>query len=522
MPPIASVDRNRWSDAGQRCDTPGTAPGNHRRGTVSTIDRRQFLQRAIAAGAGAAVIPSTMVAAQPATPGASPYGDLATEPDENGLLLPEGFTSRIVAIGGETVEGTDYAWHAFPDGAATFPTDDGGWIYACNSEVTAVIAPDQGGVSAIRFDADGQVVDAYRILENSTSNCAGGPTPWGTWMSCEEPIDKRGRLWECDPMGEKEAVAHEAMGLWNREAAAVDPEAEVVYMTEDDPAGLLYRYTPTAYPDLSAGTVEAAVVADDGAVTWAEVPDPSAKSKPTKTQVEGATTFNGGEGIWYDRGSIYFTSKGDNKVHHIDLASQQYEVIWDADAVADGVEGAVLSGVDNISADPATGDLFVAEDGGNMEVVLISADGTVAPFARVAEDPTGSEITGPCLSPDRSRLYFSSQRGPSKKMLKEVIPGSTFDTRNAGITYEITGPFRAAEPDPEAATTTLAKANPSGSGSGSSGSSDSKDESTSAPVVIGGIALVAAAGVGATIALRRRRSGPSDLEPTDDPSSTDA
>ncbi|MGN6695519.1 MAG: alkaline phosphatase PhoX [Aquihabitans sp.] len=474
---------------------------------MQPIDRRQFLQRAIAAGAGAAVIPSTMVAAQQATPGASPYGELATEPDENGLLLPEGFTSRIVAVGGDTVEGTDYTWHAFPDGAATFPTDDGGWIYTCNSEVTAAFAPDQGGVSAIRFDADGTVTDAYRILEGSTSNCAGGLTPWGTWMSCEEPIDKRGRLWECDPTGEKEAVAHEAMGLWNREAAAVDPEGEIVYMTEDAPDGLLYRFTPTNYPDLSAGTVEAAVVADDGAVTWKEVADPSAESKPTKTQVEGATTFNGGEGIWYDRGSIYFTSKGDNKVHHIDLAKQQYEVIWDVDVTDTGVEGAVLSGVDNITVDHATGDLFVAEDGGNMEVVLISADGKVAPFARVAEDPTGSEITGPCLSPDRTRLYFSSQRGPSTKMLKEVIPGCTFDTRNAGITYEVTGPFRKATAEPEAVTTTIAKANPSGSGSSNGTGSDSDEsESTSAPVVIAGIAVVAAAGVGATIALRRRRS----------------
>jgi hypothetical protein len=452
-----------------------------------------------------------MVSAQPAKPGASPYGDLASEPDENGLLLPEGFTSRIIAVGGESVADTGYAWHAFPDGAATFPVDDGGWIYTCNSEVTALFAPDQGGVSAIRFDADGEVVDAYRILEGSTSNCAGGPTPWGTWMSCEEPIDKRGRLWECDPTGKKKAVAHEAMGLWNREAAAVDPDGEAVYMTEDDPEGLLYRYTPTAYPDLSEGKVDAAIVAPDGAVTWAEVPDPSAASKPTKTQVEGATTFNGGEGIWFDRGSIYFTSKGDNKVHHIDLAKQQYDVIWDSDPATEGKEGAVLSGVDNITVDPDTGDLFVAEDGGNMELVIISADGTVAPFARVAEDPTGSEITGPCLSPDRSRLYFSSQRGPSPKMLKDVIPGAEFDSKNAGITYEVTGPFRTAEAAPESPTTTLAKADPSSGSSASSGASsgasDSDEESsTSAPVVIGGIALLAAAGAGATLALRRRRA----------------
>jgi secreted PhoX family phosphatase len=149
------------------------------------MDRRQFLQRAITAGTGAAVLPAQIAAAQSAEPGESPYGALATEPDENGLRLPEGFTSRILAVGGEPVGDTGYAWHAFPDGAATFATDDGGWIYACNSEITAIVAEDQGGVSAIRFDADGEITDAYRILENSTSNCAGGPTPWGTWMSCE-------------------------------------------------------------------------------------------------------------------------------------------------------------------------------------------------------------------------------------------------------------------------------------------------------------------------------------------------
>jgi MYXO-CTERM domain-containing protein len=478
-------------------------------GTFSDIDRRQFLQRAITAGAGAAVIPSTMVSAQTAKPGASPYGELATVPDANGLLLPKGFTSKVIAVGGEPVADTGYAWHAFPDGAATFPTDDGGWIYVCNSEVTARFAADQGGVSAIRFDADGKAVDAYRILQGSTSNCAGGPTPWGTWMSCEEPLDHQGRLWECDPTGKKKAVAHEAMGIWNREAAAVDPKAKVVYMTEDQPDGLLYRFTPDAYPDLSAGTVDAAVVAPDGAVTWSPVPDPSAATKPTKTQVEGATTFNGGEGIWYDDGSIYFTSKGDNKVHHIDLKTQQYEVIWDSDPTADGVEGAVLSGVDNITVDPETGDLFVAEDGGNMEVVLITPDGKVAPFARVAEDPTGSEITGPCLSPDRSRLYFSSQRGPSPKMLKEVIPGCEFDARNAGITYEITGPFRDAAKKPSAPTTTIAKANPA-----NPANTDSDSDSNSTPIVIGGLVVLAAAGAGAAVAVRRRRDRDRDGDET--------
>ena len=171
------------------------------------------------------------------------------------------------------------------------------------------------------------------------------------------------------------------------------------------------------------------------------------------------------------------------------------------------------------------------------QLVLIDADGAAHPVTPVRSFPiaaptegiglVGSEgdelawverIEG--LSPDRSRLYFSSQRGPSPKMLKEVIDGAEFDTRNAGITYEVTGPFRKAEADPAAPTTTLAKANPSGSGSGSTTDPVDADEgsSTSAPVVIGGIALLAAAGAGATLALRRRRPAagdkPLDVHPT--------
>ncbi len=88
---------------------------------------------------------------------------------------------------------------------------------------------------------------------------------------------------------------------------------------------------------------------------------------------------------------------------------------------------APLTGVDNITG-TSSGDLFVAEDGGTMEICLITPDDVVAPFLRV-DGQSSSEITGPAFSPNGSRLYFSSQRGTS---------GSS----SGGITYEVTGPFR--------------------------------------------------------------------------------
>ena len=163
------------------------------------------------------------------------YGPLGP-PDENGVRLPEGFRSRVVARGDEVVPGTGYRWHLASDGMASFPREDGGFVLVSNSETI------EGGASALRFGRDGRVEDAYRILSGTTQNCSGGGTPWGTWLSCEEVED--GRVWECDPSGRRRAVAHPAMGVFKHEAAAVDPRGRRVYLTEDLIDGGLYRYTP--------------------------------------------------------------------------------------------------------------------------------------------------------------------------------------------------------------------------------------------------------------------------------------
>ena len=367
---------------------------------------------AAAAFGGASWLNAFSAAAQA---GDGPYGPLRP-PDGSGLLLPDGFTSRVIARTGRGVGDTWYLWHMAPDGGACFPTPTGGWVYVSNSEIPLV-----GGASAVRFRADGTIEDAYRILGGTNVNCAGGATPWGTWLSCEE-VD-RGRVYETDPLGDADPVVRPAMGVFKHEACAVDPDRRVVYLTEDVSDGGLYRFTPAAWPDLSAGTLEIMVGAPDqtsGPVTWARVPDPSAGGRPTRHQVAGSKPFDGGEGCYYADGTCWFTTKGDNRVWAYDAAAGTLGLTYDDDTP--------LSGVDNVTG-AANGDLFVAEDGDNMEICVITPDGVVAPFVRV-DGHSGSEITGPAFSPDGTRLYFSSQRGSSGSPL------------GGGVTYEVTGPFR--------------------------------------------------------------------------------
>jgi secreted PhoX family phosphatase len=232
-------------------------------------------------------------------------------PDEHGIRLPEGFKSRMVAKGNQVVPGTDYRWHIASDGAATFPEQDGGFVLVSNSEDWT-----GGGASALSFDEHGRVRDAYRVLSGTSQNCSGGATPWGTWLSCEET--DRGQVWECDPSGRERAVAHPAMGIFKHEAAAVDPHERRVYMTEDLYDGGLYRYTPRHWPDLSKGLLEIARVGSRGRVEWLEVPDPSGEREPTRSQVAGSTRFKRGEGIFFDRGTVYVTTTMDLRVHSYD------------------------------------------------------------------------------------------------------------------------------------------------------------------------------------------------------------
>ena len=382
------------------------------------IRRREFIATGLTAAGTLAVGPAFFrAAAQPATPGPGPYGPLRPA-DANGLMLPDGFRSRVVARGLAPVSGTGYSWHIFSDGAATYRTPDGGWILVSNSEATAATG---AGASAIRFRPDGRIAGAYRILRGTNANCSGGATPWGSWLSCEET--DTGRVWECDPTGSRAAVVRPAMGVFKHEAAAVDPDDKRVYLSEDVGDGGLYRFTPAVWPNLTSGLLEVAIVGLGGVVSWRPVPDPAATTVPTRRQVPGMTQFKRGEGLWWDSGIVYLATTSDQRIHALNTVTDRIDVLYDGKARA----GQPLQSVDNLTVSP-WGDLFVCEDQGeDSEVGLITPARVASPFMRLtAPLHSDSEFTGPVFDPSGTRFYVASQRAFA----------------GVGAVLEVTGPFR--------------------------------------------------------------------------------
>ena len=399
----------------------------------TTIDRRTFLRGGLAASGlamfGGTLLRSTLARAATVT-GVGPYGPLSATADANGFFLPNGFTSRLLATSGTKVAGTNFTWPYAPDGGACFPVPSGGWVYVVNSEVSS----GGGGASSLRFDASGQIVDAYSILTGTSRNCAGGKTVAGKWFSCEED-GSAGKVYECDPLTAGQGVMRPALGSFNHEAAVEDPATGYVYLTEDSTSGRLYRFVPTTRGDFSAGQLFAAA-RSNGVLSWI----PTSASVPDRQST--TSIFNGGEGLWIENRTMYVTTKGDKRVWEVNLDTQAISVLYDGVAMST----AALNAVDNCTVHSPSGDVYVCEDGGNMEVCVIAANGAgdreVAAFLRITGH-SSSEWCGVAFSPDHTRMYVSSQRG---------IDGAT------GRTYEITGPFRTSVTPPTTWETLIASA----------------------------------------------------------------
>ena len=388
------------------------------------LNRRDFIRTGAVAAGTLSFNPAFLrgAFARQAQPGPSPYGELGA-PDANGIRLPKGFQSRLIGRGNLPVTGTSFAMPPFPDGSATYAQPDGGWILTVNSEHPL---PDQGGAFAVRFDKDAQVVDSYRILGGTQSNCSGGETPWNTWLSCEE--HDQGHAWDCDIYGQKPAVELPALGTFSHEAACVDPIGMRVYETEDEGDSGFYRFTPDNYPDLTSGLLEVAIVDANGLVTWKEVPDPSAASAPTRKQVPEMTQFKRGEGLFFEYPFAFVTTTSDSKIHAYNVITETIEVLWAGDAI-EGPSPAF--DIDQMTYSQG-GEIFVCEDEGLLRVSMLSADGrVVAPFLQLdgsqhtSTPEFGNETTGVVFDPSGTRMYFSAQR-----------------SYGFGALYEITGPFR--------------------------------------------------------------------------------
>lgn len=487
------------------------------------MQRRTLLKGSAATLAAGAVLGPDLfrgawaARAEPATAGpfGAPTGDTGL-----GFTIPDGFTARVVAVGGEVVPGTDYTWHIASDGAGTFATPDGGFILVSNSEVNTDDV--SGGASAIRFGppgADGLVpiVDAYRVLGQdvgtpSAGNCAGGVTPWGTWLSAEENAGQR-IIWECDPTGATPAVPLPQLGTFAHEAAVVDPATGIVYETEDSGDARFFRWVPDVAPafgerpDFDNGTLQVAAFLTPvdgpgtGEATWMSVDagDPSTYKAP------GSTQFIRGEGIWFHDGVVYWVASTLSQIYAYDVATGGQEILHDPATI---VQGSELNDADNLCVHHKTGDLYITEDPNGIpgiDIMLITApdaagNRTISPFLRVPEGQhAGSELTGPVFDPSGTRFYFASQR--------QTSPNDPTNT-TAGVIYEVTGPFDrfVAAREGTASTADGEGAAPSTTSTTSVAVLDeSVDNQATLPSTGGGALPLAGLGVGAIGVFMRRR-----------------
>ena len=222
------------------------------------------------------------------------YGPLLRDP--NRLLdLPEGFSYQVVAQSGDTMDDGLFA-PGQPDGMACFPLEGSRVALVVNHELKGSSGlhrnlgpgglreerldlldasrgydtykngrPLPGGCSTIVYDLETRRKVSQRLtLAGTSTNCCGGPTPWGSWLSCEETLETpadadvtkpHGWVFEvpADATGPVDPVPLKAMGRFDHEAVCIDPRTGVVYLTEDDNAGLFYRFIPDTPGQLARG-----------------------------------------------------------------------------------------------------------------------------------------------------------------------------------------------------------------------------------------------------------------------------
>jgi secreted PhoX family phosphatase len=399
-------------------------------------DRRGFLKTSMAALAASAAPFDALreragLRAEEAR--STGYGPLRPVLDEATglplLQLPEGF--RYVSFGwtGDPMA-NGAPTPAYHDGMAVVAQKDHVVTLIRNHEIFqpgASIAPSGStydpragaGCTRLRFDvAEGKFLSAEPAIGGTHRNCAGGPTPWGTWLTCEETVDDahgtfdgkplpferdHGFIFEVPAEGEASPVPLEAMGRFTHEAVAVDPETSIVYETEDNATAGFYRFIPRVAGQLAQGgklqmmKVEGYVdtrskfpINRSVAVSWVDIDDPLRSQTPgvkdnggvfSQGSKKGASTFARLEGCWYGHGKVFFVSTsggaaGHGQIFEYDVAQDRVRLLFESP----GPE--ILDYPDNIAVSPRGG-LVLCEDGDRRveRLCALSVAGQLSPFA---------------------------------------------------------------------------------------------------------------------------------------------
>ncbi|MBD2295826.1 DUF839 domain-containing protein [Anabaena sphaerica FACHB-251] len=434
-----------------------------------TLSRRKFFTLAGATAATTlAVSPLEGLLARAAfgqtTPTTIGYGPLF--PGADGLLaVPAGFQYREISRTGNLMSDGNPV-PSNHDGMAAFQGPRGTTILICNHEIggtgttgkvqvpsdLAYDALCRGGTTTLVVNSNRQLVKQFASLGGTIRNCAGGPTPWGSWITCEEDVSGtsservqlHGYNFEipASATGPVKAVPLTAMGRFNHEAVAVDPATGIVYQTEDRGDGLFYRFIPNVPGKLaeggrlqalrigtnssSAGSVNTASGFNIGQrwnVNWVDIPIPNPTTDNVRVQGRnlGAARFARGEGIWYGNGEFYFccTSGGPGSRGQVFRYIPATETL---DLFVESPSAGTLRAPDNICIAPLNGDLIICEDGDAPNFLRgVTPQGQLYDLARNTLNNGDSEFAGACFSPDGQTLFVNIQ--------------------NPGITLAIWGPW---------------------------------------------------------------------------------